>query len=236
MPRSRNIKPSLFTNEILGTLDPIISLTFIGLWCLADRDGTLEDRPLRIKAELFPYREKLDINRYLTVLHQEGFLYRYVSGGKAYIQVVNFEKHQHPHHTEKAKGFPRYQGIQHEQVLTPLNNGDTPSDLLIPDSLIPDSNTLSDKSDDQKKQTFSCDDMKEVSPELAKEYFGYRKRQKAELTPRAWKVIVNEITLSGLTVEEGLGICMARGWRGVKSDWLTNGVAKDTRPSRVEII
>ena len=141
MPRARNIKPSFFTNEVLGTLDPIIGMTFIGLWCLADKDGILEDRPLRIKAELFPYREGLDVNGYLTVLARTGFVHRYVVDGIGYIQIINFEKHQHPHHTEKAKGFPKPQGIPSEQVLTPLNNGVTPSDSLIPDSLIPDSNT-----------------------------------------------------------------------------------------------
>lgn len=143
MARARNIKPSFFTNEVLGTLDPIICLLFSGLWCLADRDGILEDRPLRIKAELFPYREGLDINGYLTVLERSKFIQRYEVAGVAYIKVLNFEKHQTPHHTEKAKGYPQPQGENKEQTLTPLSNGEstvpTRSDLLIPDSLIPDS-------------------------------------------------------------------------------------------------
>ncbi len=77
MARARNIKPSFFTNELLGTEDPMVSLTFAGLWCLADKEGILEDRPLRIKAELFPYRENLDVNGYLTVLQRLGFIHRY---------------------------------------------------------------------------------------------------------------------------------------------------------------
>ena len=68
MARARNIKPSVFTNELLGTLAPEVTLLFMGLWCLADKDGILEDRPLRIKAEIFPYRDNLDVNGYLTVL------------------------------------------------------------------------------------------------------------------------------------------------------------------------
>ena len=143
MARARNIKPGFFTNELLGTYEPIIPLLFAGLWCLADKDGILEDRPLRIKAELFPYRDSLDINGYLTVLERDGFVVRYVVERKAYIQVCSFAQHQHPHHTEKAKG---YQGpdkadkvSEEKQTLTPLSNGYTPSDLLIPDSLIPDS-------------------------------------------------------------------------------------------------
>jgi hypothetical protein len=154
MARARNIKPGFFTNELLGTYDPIISLLFAGLWCLADKDGILEDRPLRIKAELFPYREGLDVNGYLTVLERDAFLTRYKVGGVGYIQIKNFAKHQTPHHTEKARGYPDQskadpdqskedRGAQGKEVLTPLCNGEktvpTRSDSLIPDSLIPDS-------------------------------------------------------------------------------------------------
>jgi len=147
MARSRNIKPGFFTNELLGTYDPIVCLTFAGLWCLADKDGRMEDRPMRIKAELFPYREGLDVNGYLTVLERGGFIERYSVDGVGYIQVVSFAKHQSPHHTERPKGFPansqQNQCSQAECVLSPLSNREltvpTRSDSLIhgfTDSLI----------------------------------------------------------------------------------------------------
>jgi hypothetical protein len=145
--RARNIKPGFFTNELLGTYDPIVSLLFAGLWCLADKDGRLEDRPLRIKAELFPYRDSLDVNGYLTVLERDGFITRYEVGGKGYIQVEAFERHQSPHHTEKARGYPAnpesLQGSGCKEALAPLSNREkkvpTRSDSLIhgfTDSLI----------------------------------------------------------------------------------------------------
>ena len=55
MARTRNIKPAFFDNDILGGLDPLTRLLFIGLWCIADREGRLEDRPLRIKKTLLGY-------------------------------------------------------------------------------------------------------------------------------------------------------------------------------------
>ena len=143
MARARNIKPSFFTNELLGTEDPMVSLTFAGLWCLADKEGILEDRPLRIKAELFPYRENLDVNGYLTVLQRLGFIHRYVVNGVGYLQVINFEKHQCPHHTEKSKKYPKYHDVKDLTVKSPLSDGEnqvlTRSDSLIPDPLIEDS-------------------------------------------------------------------------------------------------
>ena len=101
MARARNIKPAIFKNEILGVADPLLTILFQSLWCLADREGRLEDRPLRIKAETFPYRDGLDVNGYLTELQRSGFIQRYSIGGVALIQVVNFKKHQTPHNTEK---------------------------------------------------------------------------------------------------------------------------------------
>ena len=100
---------------------------------MADREGRLEDRPLRIKAEVFPYRENLDTNRYLTELERIGFVQRYKVGELALIQVLNFKKHQNPHHTEKKSELP--------PVNSPLFHGEYPADSLIPDSLIPDKNT-----------------------------------------------------------------------------------------------
>lgn len=147
MARARNIKPGLFKNEVLGVQDPILSLLFIGLWTLADKAGRLEDRPLRIKGELFPYRDGLDIDGYLTQLERLGFIHRYKVDDLALIEIDNFVKHQNPHHTEKASELPAYTKDCQDAVKERVFNGCTPADSLIPDSLIPDSLTTSGKPD-----------------------------------------------------------------------------------------
>lgn len=86
MARSRNIKPGLFKNEVLGVADPLYTLAFQGLWLLADRDGRLEDRPLRIKAETFPCRDGVDMDAMLSWLQNEGFIRRYQVAGKRYLR------------------------------------------------------------------------------------------------------------------------------------------------------
>lgn len=100
MARARNIKPALFKNEVLGVADPLYTLLFEGLWVLADREGRLEDRPLRIKAEVFPYRDGIDMAAMLGWLEKAGFVQRYQCGGLALIQILNFTKHQNPHKNE----------------------------------------------------------------------------------------------------------------------------------------
>ena len=110
MARARNIKPGLFKNEILGVADPIYTLLFEGLWVLADREGRIEDRPLRIKAEIFPYREGLNIDEMLNWLQTNGFIRRYEARGKKCIVVCEFVKHQNPHKNESDSELPAPEG------------------------------------------------------------------------------------------------------------------------------
>lgn len=133
MPRARNIKPSLFKNEILGVADPLLTLLFESLWCLADKAGRLEDRPLRIKAETFPYREGVNVDQMLTELYQLGFIIRYEFDEMRLIEVVNFAKHQKPHNTEKESELAAFSTSCPVTVKNPLRNA------LIPDSLNTDS-------------------------------------------------------------------------------------------------
>lgn len=140
MARSRNIKPDLFKNELLGDADPLLTILFTGLWCLADKEGKLLDRPKRIKAEIFPYRDLTDFNGYLTVLQQLGFIDRYSVGEVAIIKVLEFNKHQSPHKTEKASELPDKPRETRVTCNAPLDNESiTDEAALIPDSLIPDS-------------------------------------------------------------------------------------------------
>lgn len=105
MARARNIKPGFFKNEDLAELPFEVRLLFIGLWTLADREGRLEDRPKRIKGELFPF-ESFDVDSMLNQLQAGNFVARYEVGGSRFLEVVNFVKHQDPHYKEKASEIP----------------------------------------------------------------------------------------------------------------------------------
>ena len=108
MARARNIKPGFFDNEILGELPALTRLLFIGLWCLADREGRLQDRPKRIKKELLGYDDVTadDVDTMLQQLNDNGFIQRYEIAEEKYIQVINFLKHQNPHCKEQASVIP----------------------------------------------------------------------------------------------------------------------------------
>jgi len=140
MARARNIKPALFKNEVLGVADPLFTLLFEGLWLLADREGRLEDRPMRIKAEIFPYREGLNVDQMLNWLQQSGFIQRYEVTGSRFIQINSFTKHQNPHKNEPASEIPCVSdgcATTDKIGTTTDDSGIAPADSLnlIPDSL-----------------------------------------------------------------------------------------------------
>jgi hypothetical protein len=143
--RARNLKPGFFKNEVLGSADPLLSVLFAGLWCLADREGRLEDRPLRICAELFPYRRAVNEKRCDTLLqwlHEHEFIARYEVGGERFIQVHAFLKHQNPHKNERPSTIPPLSSIEHRTstVQAPERSRKAPYDSgLFSDSPIPDS-------------------------------------------------------------------------------------------------
>jgi hypothetical protein len=94
--RIRNLKPGFFKNEVLATLDFHVRLLFQGLWCMADCEGRLEDRPERIRAELFPYDapDVIGIDGALDSLACNDFILRYEAEGKRCILVKKFREHQ----------------------------------------------------------------------------------------------------------------------------------------------
>jgi hypothetical protein len=118
--RSRNIKPGLFKNELLGEEDPIYSLLFAGLWTLADKEGRLEFRPKRIKAELFPYRPMLDLTLSLAWLNDNSFITVYKKDQNSYIQINNWKKHQSPHHKEQDSMIPAPHNCEKVDLYQPV--------------------------------------------------------------------------------------------------------------------
>ncbi len=100
--RTRNIRPGYFTNDVLASLPPLDRILFTALWCLADCEGRLEDRPRRIKAEALPY-DDYDCDAGLIRLRDAGFIVRYRVGEGAYIVIPKFRDHQYLSADERKK-------------------------------------------------------------------------------------------------------------------------------------
>lgn len=105
MPRIRSLKYEYFINEDLAQISTEARLLGLGLTTVADREGRMEDRPLRLKVLLFPYHD-VDVDALLNELQTVGFLKRYEVDGKRFLSIVKFLKHQKPHPKEQPSGIP----------------------------------------------------------------------------------------------------------------------------------
>jgi hypothetical protein len=109
MPRIRQIKPEFYLDDDLAQCSRDARLLFPGLWILADRAGRLENRPVKIKAQIFPYDSDIDaakVTELLGQLEARHFILVYEVEGRSYIQVRTFEKHQHCHRNEIPSQLP----------------------------------------------------------------------------------------------------------------------------------
>lgn len=112
--RARNLKPGFFKNEDLAELPPLTRILFAGLWGMADREGRLEDRPKRIKAEILPY-DDCDVDAMLLELSTAStdgkpFIRRWSLNDRAFIEIPSFLEHQSPHYKEVPSEIPPYAG------------------------------------------------------------------------------------------------------------------------------
>lgn len=93
MARIRTIKPEFWTDERIGECSFIARLFFIATWNFADDHGGLERSPKQLKAQAFPY-DNIDCEPLIKELLHAGVLIEYEVGGKKYLHIKGFRKHQ----------------------------------------------------------------------------------------------------------------------------------------------
>ena len=247
MPRSRNIKPSFFTNDELAEIDPIGRLLFIGLWTLADYKGELEYREKKIKAQLLPY-DDCDIKKIAINLDKSGFIRFYSDGDKVYINIVNFNKHQNPHKNEREKGseIPSYsknmrqlidlKGLTINRDKSRSNHDENETNPADSCSLIPDSCSLIPDSPKSKKFNFKKELLSlGANEQYLNDWLVVRATgKKSANTETALAKFLSEVDKSGLTLNQVLEICAANSWKGFKASWdydgkPTNGYSQTTQ-------
>jgi len=110
--RIRSIKPEFWRSQDIAELAWEDRLLFIGLWSYVDDNGVGRDDPRIITADLFAldsgeYRDTLArVADGLNTLAERGRIMRYTVEGAAYLEIVNWDRHQRIDRPNKAR-YPR---------------------------------------------------------------------------------------------------------------------------------
>lgn len=93
MPRIRTVKPEYWTDEKILSVSITARLFFIGLWNWADDHGVVENKPMQLKARIFPC-DQVDVPALVDELVNVGLLQKYQPNGEGFLLIRNFTKHQ----------------------------------------------------------------------------------------------------------------------------------------------
>lgn len=208
MPRIRYLKPDFFKDEHIKDLPYEARLFYQGLWCYADKKGRLEDRPERLKVEIMPY-DKIDIEEILNLLSspkknsKRPYILRYSENKENYIQILQWNKHQKPHHTEQESIIPE----PPKNILEPLNNGCI--SVVTQEGMEKGMEKIKSKGKDKDKD-------KEIPPDI-EQVISYCQERKNNVDAEAW---YNHYTAKGWFI----GKTKMVDWKAAVRTWEKNSI------------
>jgi hypothetical protein len=209
MPRTRSVKPSFFVDEILVEQPFEYRLLFIGLWCLADREGRLKDKTKSIKMQIFP-GDDVDVEAGIAALTGANLIVRYQSQGEPCIQVVNFFKHQNPHPREVASvidpppGYVARIAAKADEGQTQSRQGQTQA------------SPKKGKTRSGKKKT----DTDALPAGFAEFWAAYPRKDSEEAAIKAWRKLAPEAELQARILADVIHRAAGEKWREKKGEFI----------------
>ena len=254
MARIRSIKPEFFSHEQLASKSAHARLLAIGLLTLADCEGRLRFVPMQVHAQVFPWEALVKIEELISELIEASYLVHYEVGGKRYVQITNFRKHQRlsgkeaeykslippppekPNDSIGGKGEAAVKQSFASQGSggNPLGTGEHRNigtgehrNIGAVASRVSDS----DKSKAVTKP--ECVDQQHWADWMAVR----RTKRAGPLTTTAWNAFVREVDKTDSSLDSIVRLCAERSWSGFKAEWIqpprVNGHGQ---PKRMRII
>jgi|SRR5208337_3112807 len=105
MARIRSIKPEFWTSAQVMRCSPLARLLFIGVWNFCDDFGRAAADAMQLGAQILP-RDKIDdaaVRALLEELAKVELIRFYVVGGREYLEVTGWSKHQKVDRPQKSR-------------------------------------------------------------------------------------------------------------------------------------
>ena len=107
-----------------------------------------------------------------------------------------------------------------------IDNGFFIEDSNMLAECVQDATTEKRQSRDRDRERDRVETPSGVSESVFKDYLEVRKTKKAKWTETALKGLTKEAEKAGLSLQEAMELCCARGWVGFKADWIKDQQTK----------
>ncbi|MEY4672447.1 MAG: hypothetical protein RL148_231 [Planctomycetota bacterium] len=243
MGRIRTIKPEFPHSESMGRVSREARLLFILLWTLADDHGRLRGQPTLLASLLFPYDSDAAkrIPDWLDQLEDEGCVQRYDAAGAAYLQILNWSRHQKIDRPSASKlPQPEPSSSKAREDSRGLDEDSTKAreascedrDLDLDQDR--DRRTKDQGGDPQgegavapparsargRKTSRVPERPEDVSSTVWNEWLALRRVKRATVTETVLTGMRREAQAAGWGLEAVLKECVVRGWQGFRAEWV----------------
>ena len=231
MARIRSVKPEFFHHEGLASCSPHARLLFIAMFQLADRSGRFRWIPMQVHAHSFPHEPNLDVPALAQELEAVGCIRAYKVGGKRFVDIENFTKHQKVPNSERKSVLPEIC----EKTLTTFNGHDVVESRHWKDGSMETENKA-------LESTAPVESSVDVGSSVDRVWNTYKKYHPRSRTspPKSWRELV-ETSLEEYSAED---ICLVVRWAKESRDYhfmrtknldkLNNILASTKLPGRIE--
>jgi len=202
---TRYLKPGIRDSESIDKLSPLAETLFYRLLVTVDDFGRFDARPAMIKANCFPIKESITINKckdLLSELKDCGLLLVYQTESKFTLQMCKWDNIPRA----KESKYPSmddtciqlHASAKHPHTDAPLTETETKTET--------------------KTKTVDAPDG--VSQSVWQEFIAHRKVKKAQVTQLVIDGIKKEADKAGFTLEDAIKEIVVRNWQGFKAEWV----------------
>jgi hypothetical protein len=208
------IKPEFWTDDKVVECSTSARLLLIATWCFADDQGSLDRSAKQLKAQAFPH-DIVDVEPLLHELLRVGILIEYESGGKRYLHIKNFLKHQRIDRPS-APRCPLYDDSL--SIRVPLDEGSTstrPEEKRSEEKGIRKRKLLKEKENKVPREAFDAATMPGLDAKAWGEWIGYRSEIKKPIRPASLSLAAKRLAAMGPGQRAAVEYSIASGYQGL---------------------
>lgn len=208
----RIIRDELLTSERYWNVSDEAKLLYIHLLISADDTARYTGKNFSLRTRCFPSRsmEATRMETLLSELVDQDLIRLYEVDKERFVFIPRFKQRL------------RFVNSKYPEPPNQINDLVIEKTVLSQTKAIPKTDSSRQKrSEEKRSEEIRSKDITPVgvSDSVFNDYLKIRKAQKKPWTPTAQKLMENEAKKAGISLQEAMEVCCARGWVGFKAEW-----------------